>query len=402
MFTNLDETLEFLYQQLPVFQNQGASALNYKLDKTRQLCLLYNNPQDQYKTIHVGGTNGKGSTSHMLASVLQEAGNKVGIYTSPHLKSFTERIKVNGQEVEEQFVVDFVNDILPKLKEIKPSFFEFTVIMAFEYFKQQKVDYAVIEVGMGGRLDSTNVITPEIAVITNVSLDHQKYLGDTVQEIAREKLGIAKENIPLVVGRRQEELISVYQEHCNTHHISYHYASNIIERFDTTNPFGGSYQIENERTVRATLQIAFPELDNEAINKGIAKTQLKGRWQKVNNIPLVIADTGHNYDAIINNIQQLKELGKPVHMILGFVEDKDVNGIFNLLPQSFTYSFVECNNQRSLKLNHFQELVNKYQLKGDFFLNVNDAYTKYVKKSINDSVIYIGGSTFVLADLEVL
>src|SRR6185369_14369357 len=341
------KTLDYLYETLPMFQRIGAAAYKDNLDNTIALCKALGNPERKFKSIHVAGTNGKGSSSHMLAAILQMAGYKTGLYTSPHLKEFTERIKINREDVAHSFIVDFVEQIKPVLEEIKPSFFETTVAMAFDYFARQKVDVAVIEVGLGGRLDSTNVIKPEVSLITNISWDHANLLGDTLQKIAAEKAGIIKPNIPVVISERQPEVENVFLEKASKENSPIIFASDdyrlspIGNGQFTFSPFAeemayqlqlkGDYQQMNLGGVLATIDVLKKKgfkISQENISEGmrntITLTQLKGRWQKLGEHPLVICDTGHNEGGIKEVLKQIsKEKFKGLHIVWGMVNDKD-------------------------------------------------------------------------------
>ncbi|HEY0769077.1 MAG TPA: Mur ligase family protein, partial [Sphingobacteriaceae bacterium] len=332
MFTTYQETLDYLYANLPMFQRIGAAAFKKDLTNTIKLCDALGNPEKKFKSIHVAGTNGKGSSSHMLASILQESKRKTGLYTSPHLKSFTERIRVNGEEVSEAFVVDFVNRVQPVVDEIKPSFFEITVAMAFDYFASQQVDVAVIEVGLGGRLDSTNVITPEVSLITNIGWDHKDLLGDTLEKIAGEKAGIIKPGIPVVISERQDGIDDIFLRIAKEQNAPIYFASDQFEVStidgkhqifkdgtvvirDVKFPLNGRYQSHNIRGAVNTVEVFRKrgfKITDAAVKRGlqnvIRNTHLKGRWQVLKKRPLMICDTGHNVDGIRYVTQQLKTI----------------------------------------------------------------------------------------------
>ncbi len=399
------ETIDFLYTQLPVYQKEGKAALNYKLNKIRDFCQQLDNPQNQFKSIHIAGTNGKGSSSHMLASVLQEAGYKVGLYTSPHLKNFTERIKVSGKEVENDFVIEFVDKCTPIIEHLKPSFFEMTVAMAFDYFAQQKVDYAIIEVGLGGRFDSTNIINPLLSIITNISLDHQNILGDTLAKIASEKAGIIKSNVPVVIGEYHDETFPVFQkkvEEVNTE--LYKAFENVLE--DNINL--PNYQLLNRRTVQMACGVLAKQglkLSNENIKEGLTNyvknTNLKGRWQQLQKEPLVICDTGHNEAGIQLLVEQInKESYDQLFIILGMVNDKDTQKILSLLPKEAYYYFCQASLPRALNADILKQNAQQVGLRGEVILDVNNAIAIAKKNAKKNDFIYIGGSTFVVAEIK--
>lgn len=427
MFRSYEETLNYLYANLPMFQRVGAAALKPDLGNTIQLCQELGNPHLAFKSIHVAGTNGKGSTSHMLASVLQSAGYKTGLYTSPHLKSFTERIRVNGAEVSQAFVVDFVNKIQPAIEGIKPSFFEITVAMAFEYFAAQKVDVAVVEVGLGGRLDSTNVVTPEVSVITNIGWDHKDILGDTLEKIASEKAGIIKPEVPVVISEQQSEIDEVFiqkafdeqapiffasdtyrttlQEDHQTFDI-YHRDKLVFESLDM--PLKGYYQQQNLPGVLMTIDVLRSkgwQIPMEKVRHGllhvVSQTNLKGRWQKLGSNPLIICDTGHNQDGIEVLLKQIKEQSfKHLHMVLGMVKDKDISTILSLLPKDATYYFCQANIPRAMEAKALQEQALIFGLYGEVIPDVNEAIQQAKENASQDDFIFIGGSTFVVAEID--
>lgn len=405
MSTNFEEVIDYLYANLPVFQNKGKEAFHYKLDRTLALCEALGNPQTKFKSIHIAGTNGKGSTSHFIASILQEQGYKVGLYTSPHLKSFTERIKINGREIPEEEVIQFVNTLKKLFNKISPSFFEVTVAMAFDYFARQKVDYAVIEVGMGGRMDSTNVISPLISVITNISLDHTQYLGNTLTLIAGEKAGIIKSQTPVVIGRKQPNIHHVYENKAKECETTLTYASELISHSTISGGLLGSYQLENETTAIATIKTLSLGIYDEKIEQGlkhvVKNTNLKGRWQILKHQPLLIADTAHNVDGIDTNLKQLTNLSKKQQrFVLGFVSDKDVEGILSLFPKDAIYYFCEPEIQRALSLDEILKIAQKVGIIGIGIKKVNEAIQKAIKDSSDKDVIYVGGSTFVVSEIE--
>jgi len=425
---NFQETLDYLYESLPVFQKIGGAAFNKDLGKTRLLLSNLNNPHEKFKSIHIAGTNGKGSISSMLAAIFQTAGYKTGLYTSPHLKSFTERIKVNGVSINEESVIKFVEKTKSLIEEIKPSFFELTVAMAFDYFVAENIDVAIVEVGMGGRLDSTNVINPELALITNISYDHQQFLGDTLPEIAHEKAGIIKEGIPVIISELQEACKAVFLNTAQEKNASILFAS---EKYKTIkrgfssgfmqaelwkegepyiknilSPLGGNYQLKNIAGVAAAFDLLSgkftfsPDTFREGIKNVCSLTGLKGRWQVLNECPFVVCDTGHNEAGIRETMEQIKSIaaGK-LHLILGFVKDKDLKKIMPLLPQKANYYFCQPSISRALDAEELREKALVYGLGGIVRRNVNDALNLALTQANPEDLIFIGGSTFTVADL---
>ena len=424
---NYTKTLNFLYSQLPMFQRQGAVAYKNNLENTEALDRYFDHPHRQFKTVHVAGTNGKGSVSHMLAAILQCAGYKVGLYTSPHLKDFRERIRVNGAFISEEAVVDSVARFqeMKAQTTIEPSFFELTVTMAFDYFRTQQVDVAVVEVGLGGRLDSTNVITPELSVITNISFDHTALLGNTLSQIAAEKAGIIKPNVPLVVGAVTPETRPVFEakssvaqapmvvasEAYSLKHIS-EYEFNIefegqLKLKGAKPELQGIYQQENLLTVFAAVEQLRKrgfDLSDEAIHQGLQHvcqlTGLMGRWQKLGELPTVICDTGHNEAGIRLVVQQIAQTPhRNLHLVFGVVNDKDVTSILKLLPTSARYYFAKASVDRALDAVQLQRLAAEAGLHGDAFPTVNQAFEAARAQAQTDDLIFIGGSTFVVADI---
>ena len=397
------EVLDWMFAQLPMYQRQGQAALKKDLTNITALCDELGDPQKKFKTIHVGGTNGKGSTSHMIASILQEAGCKVGLYTSPHLKNFTERIRINGEEIPKESVVTFIEKNKLFLEKQGLSFFEMTVGMAFEEFANQKVDVAVIEVGLGGRLDSTNIIIPEVSVITNIGLDHTQFLGETLPEIAFEKAGIIKKGVPVVIGERQKEIENVFiakAEECSSSII---FASD-EEQYYTTDLLG-DYQKNNVKTaVEAIQQLKGVAISEENIKNGLSKvvknTNLKGRWQVLQEHPKVICDTAHNKEGLFYTLQQLKkEKYKRLHIVLGVVSDKNLSEILPMFPQKAKYYFCKPNIPRGLSASELLEEASVFSLKGEVFSSVNQAFEKSKVNASKEDVIYVGGSTFVVAEI---
>ena len=402
---NYNETLEWMFNQLPMFQHIGAKA--YKKDLSNTLLLLekLNNPHKKITTIHVAGTNGKGSTSSMIASVLQEANLKVGLYTSPHLKDFRERIKINGNIVSEDFVVNFINENKDFLETNKLSFFEMTVAMAFEYFSIEKVDVAVIEVGLGGRLDSTNVITPLLSVITNIGLDHVQILGNTLAEIAREKAGIIKPNIPVVIGEYTQETKEVFNQVAQENNSEIFYASDEINFFFPVE-LKGIYQQKNKKTALKSIEILKDTFNISQKNildgmKNITKnTGLSGRWQIKQENPKVILDTAHNAHGIEQVVLQLKkESYHRLHIVIGVVNDKDIENMLALLPQNAIFYFCKPNIPRGLDAKLLQDKAFKFSLLGSVYDSVSIAYNAALGTAQENDVIFVGGSTFVVAEI---
>ncbi len=413
-----------------MFHRIGAVALKPDLTNTIALCRQLDNPQHRFRTIHVAGTNGKGSTSHMLAAILQSAGYKVGLYTSPHLKSFTERIRINGEEIDQETVVRFVEQNKDFLEKLQPSFFEMTVGMAFDYFAHHKVDLAVIEVGLGGRLDSTNIITPELSVITNIGYDHQYILGHTLPEIAYEKAGIIKPNVPVVVSERQSEVASVFEGKAAQENAALYFASdryrmhsqgismgklvadvfeeNKLTYASLNSELTGGYQLRNLPGVLQAVEILEKKgyrIGEEAIRKGIEQvctlTGLKGRWQTLGLNPLIVCDTGHNEDGIRAVMAQIHSvLYQQLYIVLGVVRDKDLSKILPLFPQNAHYYFCQPNIPRALPANLLQEEAAKYGLTGQLILEVNQAIAQAKSQANPNDLIFIGGSTFVVAEIE--
>ncbi len=404
---NYSETANWLFNKLPIYQLQGATA--YKKDLTNSILLAkhLNHPEKKLKCVHVAGTNGKGSTCHLLASVFQEAGYKVGLYTSPHLKDFRERIKVNGVEISEDFVVDFVKKNKSFFEENDLSFFEMTVGLAFDYFVNQKTEINIIEVGMGGRLDSTNIITPIVSVITNIGLDHTQFLGNTISLISTEKAGIIKNKIPVVVGEYSQESRLVFEQKAKKMESEIYFASDLkLENYPSI--LIGDYQIQNKKTAQQTIKIIQNQnefkVSDENIKEGflnvIKNTGLQGRWQKLSENPTVICDTAHNYDGlkiVLNQVQ--KEEFNELHIVLGVVNDKDLNEILPMFPKNAKYYFCKPNIPRGLDAEILKEKAKNFQLIGKVYNSVSNAYLEAKKKASKNDFIYIGGSTFVVAEI---
>lgn len=425
------ETIDFLYGCLPMFQRIGPAAFKKDLTNTLALCEELGNPQKKFKSVHVAGTNGKGSSSHMIAAVLQMAGFKVGLYTSPHLKSFTERIRVNGCEIGEEDVVDFVVRSRQVIEEIQPSFFEVTVAMAFDYFARKEVDFAVVEVGLGGRLDSTNIIHPEVSLITNISFDHKNMLGDTLPQIAGEKAGIIKRGVPVVISEFQPEVAPVFISKAEEMQSPLVFASHelraeitnrtaekasfniyhdkrIVWQLETT--LTGDYQALNIPGVLKTLDILAeknPEIDRGAISRGIRNakelTGLKGRWQVLNKEPMVICDTAHNEGGLAFVVRQLAACqANHLRIVFGMVNDKDTDDILQLLPRHAYYYFCQANIPRALDAEILYQKAIEKGLGGEVERDVNAALKKAIAVSEPGDLVFVGGSSFVVAELDEL
>jgi dihydrofolate synthase/folylpolyglutamate synthase len=427
---NYQETLDYLFNALPMFQRVGASAYKADLTNTIALCTHLGNPQEQFKSIHVAGTNGKGSTSHSLASVFQAAGYKTGLYTSPHLKSFTERIRINGDEINKEDVVEFVDSHKDFLDQLQPSFFEMTVGLAFWYFAKEKVDMAIIEVGMGGRLDSTNVISPELCVITNIGFDHTQFLGNTLPLIAGEKAGIIKQGVPVVVSHTQQEIQSVFLQKAADMQTNLVFADQKWEVNRTQNPdvsqlarfqvkgrsdtfdleFGlrGDYQRYNLPGILEAVEQMRNQgwnLSREALHLGLARvseqTGLKGRWQILQTQPLTIADTGHNEAGILEVVNQLKKYSySQLWMVIGMVNDKDISKVLDLLPREASYIFCQASIPRAMDADLLASQAMEKGLTGRVIPKVRDSIEFARKNAGADDLIFIGGSTFVVAEIE--
>jgi dihydrofolate synthase/folylpolyglutamate synthase len=427
---NYQKTLNWLFKQLPMYQRQGKAAYKADLKNTLELDQYFDHPHKKFKSIHVAGTNGKGSVSHMLASVLQESGYKVGLYTSPHLKDFRERIRVNGEMVSEDFVVKFVGDHSKKFEEIKPSFFEMTVAMAFDYFAKEEIDVAIVEVGMGGRLDSTNIITPDLSVITNIGLDHTAFLGNTLSEIAKEKAGIIKKGIPVIIGETQSETEIVFSEKAERQKSEIYFADkwydsdysmlttdnkqlfNIkhndkIVYSDLIIDLTGLYQKKNLITVLRSIDLLKEQdykISKTEIYNGLANvvnnTNLKGRWQILSYNPTVVCDTGHNLEGMTLVLDQIKNTPyEKLHMIIGVVDDKDINKLLFVLPKDAEYYFTKADIPRALDQNVLKEKAVNVGLIGKSYTKVSKALSEAKKNARVNDLIFIGGSTFVVAEV---
>ena len=400
------ETVNWMFSQLPMYQRQGKTAFRKDLSNTLKFSEYLNFPERKFKSVHVAGTNGKGSTSHMLASVLQESGYKVGLYTSPHLKDFRERIKINGKPVGKSFVSDFIKRNKPFLEANHLSFFEMTVGMAFDFFSNENVDIAIVEVGMGGRLDSTNIITPELSVITNIGLDHTQFLGETIEAIAFEKGGIIKPNVPVVIGETQKETKPIFEDlarNANSKIVFADQEPNQVLASDLKGP----YQSKNIKTVIQAVKalksngysITDVQLQNGLLHV-VKNTGLLGRWQVLHENPKVVCDTGHNREGLTYTMQQLKqESFNRLHIVFGVVSDKDIGTIADLLPKEAAYYFCKPDIPRGKDAAELKMALSQFGIIGEAYNSVNEAYNNaFDNASLND-FIFIGGSTFVVAEI---
>ncbi|SDB54683.1 dihydrofolate synthase / folylpolyglutamate synthase [Flavobacteriaceae bacterium MAR_2010_188] len=400
------DTVEWMFQQLPMYQNIGKSAFKKDLSNTVKLSSHLDNPEQNFKSVHVAGTNGKGSVSHMLASIFQTAGYKTGLYTSPHLKDFRERIKINGEVITEDYVVDFIENNKVFLENNSLSFFEMTVGMAFDYFSQEDVDIAIIEVGLGGRLDSTNIITPEVSVITNIGFDHMSMLGNTLDAIAYEKAGIIKKYIPVVIGETQSEIEPVFNQISSERNSDIYYADKLVKT-QLKSDLEGKYQEKNIKTVLQTISILKNlgyHLPDDDVENGllhvVGNTGLMGRWQTLQESPRVICDTAHNKEGLTYVVNQLAEQEyNQLHIVFGVVADKDLDSILPILPRHAKYFLCSPNIARGLAVNLLQAKFNHYGIDGAAYPSVNDAlYAAKISAEKND-LIFVGGSTFVVAEV---
>ncbi len=404
---NYAETIDYLFSRLPMFHRIGAAALKPGLDNIIKLCKILDDPQEDFPSIHIAGTNGKGSTAHFTSSILQEAGYKVGLFTSPHLKDFRERIKINGTFIAEQDVVNFVVKYKEQFEAIDASFFEYTTALAFWYFKQEKVDIAIIETGLGGRLDSTNILHPELSVITSISMDHTNLLGETIQAIAGEKAGIIKANTPVIVGENSNEVMTVLLNHALPLH------SEVLLAADQELPEGtelgleGMYQQQNARTAFTVAEVLTSmewNISEENLLQGfrnvIRNTNFAGRWQKLAEQPTIIADVAHNEDGIRWIVKQLAaEKYDTLHLVFGMVNDKDLNKVLVQLPKDAIYYFTNADSPRALPSTDLQVQAKAYQLSGEAYPTVNEAFTAAKKAASKSDLIFVGGSVFVVAEV---
>ena len=400
------ETLDWMFAQLPMYQNKGKVAYREDLSNIINLASYLGNPETKFKSIHVAGTNGKGSTSHMIASILQEAGYKVGLYTSPHLKDYRERIRINGVMINKKSVVDFVAKNKSFFEDNSLSFFEMSVGMAFDFFVQEQVDIAVVEVGLGGRLDSTNILSPEVSVITNIGLDHTQFLGTTLESIAGEKAGIIKSNTPIVIGETQLEIENVFIEKASKEQAPLYFADQLIKEIY---PFSlkGEYQIKNIRTVLQIIDILNNGkfvISKEAVQLGLLKikenTGLRGRWEVLGSSPKIICDTAHNKNGLCLVFKQLlNEKFQDLHIVLGMVNDKDIGSLIEFFPKGAKYYFCKPNIPRGLEATQLAEVFIENGFSGCVYLSVNEALIAAKQSASQDDVIYVGGSTFVVAEI---
>jgi len=428
---NYQQTIEYLFSRLPMYSRIGAAAFKKDLTNTITLCKHLGNPHQKFKSIHIAGTNGKGSVSHMLAAILQTAGYKTGLYTSPHLKDFRERIKVNGNEINEKFITDFTEKIRPLIEKIEPSFFEITVAMAFDYFAEKKVDIAVVEVGLGGRFDSTNIITPELSVITNIGWDHMNILGDSLEKIAFEKAGIIKTNVPVVIGEMITETKTVFENTASEKNAPVYLATRekhvegwkwqkheliveIAERGKTDHKkyhldLPGIYQSKNLLTVLEACSVLKElkyNIDENGIREGLQKakkmTGLHGRWEIIHENPTIVLDVGHNEDGIKQIIQQIElTTHHDLHIIIGMVKDKEIDTVLSLLPHSANYYFAQANIPRALPAETLKEKAGEFNLKGKVIPDVNEALTEARSKAHKDDLILVCGSVFLVGEVNV-
>lgn len=424
---NYEQTIAYLYGMLPMFTRIGKAAIKKDLNNTLAFCKALQNPHQKFKSIHIAGTNGKGSTSHMLAAILQTQGYKTGLYTSPHLLDFRERIRINGKPVSKEFVIEFVQNNLKNIETIKPSFFECTVAMAFDYFAREAVDVAVIETGLGGRLDSTNVITPQVSIITNIGFDHMDLLGDTLDKIAFEKAGIIKPNVPVIIGEYVDETKPVFLQKAESVNAPIVFAQDIVKinEFNLTAEgcnisiqthedeyknihcdLGGIYQKQNISTVVVATEIiqktGFP-VSKQAIYNGLKQTKkitgLMGRWQILKQQPLTVCDVAHNIDGIAQIVKQLNQISyENLHIVFGMVKDKDITNVLNLLPNHATYYFTKADLPRALNEKELQQQALEKNLQGNSYDTVAKAIDDCLNQCKMNDMIYIGGSTFVVAE----
>lgn len=401
-----EEVTAWMFSRLPMYQQQGGVAYKKDLSRTELFAAHLGHPETKFKSIHVGGTNGKGSTAHMLAAVLQEAGYKVGLYTSPHLKDFRERIKINGAQIPENFVIDFIHEQKLFLERHQLSFFEMTVGMAFSYFEKENVDIAIVEVGLGGRLDSTNIITPEVSVITNIGLDHTQFLGDTLQEIATEKAGIIKENVPAIIGETQDEIQSIFKEKAKIVNADLFFADATEHQVFPCSLLG-EYQQKNIKTAVQTLSVLKSKgfiVDEHQIKKGLMKVQsstgLRGRWEVLSKNPKVICDTAHNKEGLTLVLNQLhKESYKTLHIVLGMVRDKAVEDLVDLFPKYAVYYFCSPALERGMKVDTLAQIFKAKDYQGQTYSSVNEAFNSAKQHATPQDLIFVGGSTFVVAEV---
>ncbi|MDO4496231.1 MAG: folylpolyglutamate synthase/dihydrofolate synthase family protein [Bacteroidales bacterium] len=425
---NYQETLDFLYAQLPVFETQGAHAYKPGLERVCEMDALLNFPHQKFRTIHVGGTNGKGSCSHTLASILQCAGYKVGLFTSPHLLDFDERIRVNGSPIDHQYVIDWVAQWQPQMAHLQPTFFELTNMMAFCYFAEQKVDVAVIEVGLGGRLDSTNIIHPDLCIITNISFDHMQFLGDTLPQIAAEQAGIMKPGVPCVIGECDDERVRfTFQQNAQLHEVSrlkfaadkpqimwveHEVGRNIyrtINDGDLSSPLQGACQPHNANTILTAVHLLRQQGYNinegqlhEGFSRVLELTHLRGRWEQLADHPYVVCDTGHNegcFSYLGPQLQQLAETHPHLHIVFGMVADKDIESVLRLLPTAATYYFCNAPTPRALPAAQLQQMCAPLGLEGACYASPKEAFEAAKNAASESDAIFVGGSNFIVCEI---
>lgn len=421
---NYNETIEYLFNSAPLFQNVGGDAYKEGLENTLKLDEHFGHPHRKYKTVHVAGTNGKGSCSHTLAAILQSSGLKVGLFTSPHLVDFRERIRVNGAMVSEEWVVDFVREHRRFFEPLHPSFFELTTAMAFKYFEEQQVDVAVVEVGLGGRLDCTNIIMPEVCVVTNISFDHVMFLGDTLAKIASEKAGIIKHGVPVVIGESVEETRPVFLQRAKEIDAPIFFAEEDEEvtawQFSRDGgidyrtrtygvlhgELGGECQVKNTNTILCAVEQlkkrGFSIADDD-VRTGLdgvcGMTGLMGRWQTLQEQPKVVCDTGHNVGGFRWIVQQLSRIKSPLHIVFGMVDDKDIRSVLSILPKEARYYFCQATVKRAMPFGKLHEMATDFGLEGNGYPSVEEAYSAALNNAAQDDFVYVGGSSFVVADL---
>ena len=423
-------TLDHLYRQLPMYQRIGKAAFKKDLTNIIALCNHLGQPHQQFPSIHIAGTNGKGSSTHLIGAMLQASGLKVGLYTSPHYKDFRERVKINGKLITKKHIIDFVEKHKNTFEEVKPSFFEISVALAFDYFAQKKVDIAIIETGLGGRLDSTNIITPLLSVITNISYDHQQFLGNTLQAIAKEKAGIIKPNIPVIIGETQTEVEDIFKETAQknkativfadkkittseiaikTHHTSYAVKSDYFDFDNLKVNLMGKYQRKNLTTALQTIATlnelsVLPKVSIDAIQEGLKNlkelTYFLGRWQKIGEKPLIICDSGHNEAGIKEIIEQLSNINyEQLHIVLGTVKDKNIEKILKMLPADARYYFVKAAIPRGLAAEKIKEVATDLSLVGRTYVSVKNGLKAAKRRAKANDLIFVGGSIFVVAEV---
>lgn len=404
---NYNETLNWMFSKLPMYQRKGKTAFKKDLTNSIAFAEALNHPEKKFKSIHIAGTNGKGSTAHMLASILQEGGYKVGLYTSPHLKDFTERIKINGKPIRKNCVINFIKRNRAFLENQQLSFFEMTVGLAFEHFAKKKVDFAIIETGLGGRLDSTNIIKPLVSVITNIAIDHTQFLGNTLPKIAKEKAGIIKEKTPVVIGEKQEEVLSVFTDVAKKKNAAIFFASDLVTKEYKTD-LKGSYQKKNIKsavqTIKVLQQQGLIQINDAIIENGLQKvvrnTNLLGRWHILGNNPKIICDTAHNTAGLKYIIHQLAdEKFTKLHIVFGVVNDKDLDSILPLLPNNARYYFCKPNIPRGMDPILLKNKAASYNLSGNIYQSVSKALLQAKKRAKQTDLIFVGGSTFVVAEV---